>query len=104
MTRSQLLQVARATGECLRTILDRGFSVFSIEDDRDQDETLLTLECPFCGRRILLSTDGPEGLPELAECDGCDLVFDYQADEVEQIPMEVFLDSDRSASRQLLYA
>lgn len=106
MTRDQLCEISRATGESHRTILNRGFSVFAPLEVVDDPEDLLTLRCPFCGNAILLSIDGPEGLPELAECDRCDFVFDYHDHEVEQMSLAQFLAQDDrdNRSHQLLYA
>lgn len=104
MTRDQLRQVTRATGESVQTIRHRGFEIVDPDEEREELETLLTLQCPFCGRQVVLSADGPEGLPELAECNGCDLIFDYQDDDVEQVTLTQFLAQPDSVGRNLLYA
>ncbi len=83
MTQAQLdHEVADATGESLRTIHRLGFS--ALPDDpagREPDPLYLVVDCPFCGKGNPLPS-GPGGLPALAECDRCDVFFDYAPAEV----------------------
>ena len=72
--------VADVTGESVAVIDHLGFQIYDPFDD-DDNETLV-LDCPFCGGTVLLSTTGPEALPEVAECVRCDTLFDYQEHEI----------------------
>ena len=84
MTQSQLNRaVATATSESVSTIKSIGFSL--VEDPAEPepaDQQILVLDCPFYRATVLLSANGPEKLPEFAECERCDLVYDYSSDEV----------------------
>jgi ribosomal protein L37AE/L43A len=80
MTRAQMIcAVARHTGESVRTVRHRGFSLLT-EDARDlePEEIVLRLDCPFCRRPAAY----PGTERHVAECDHCDLEFDFSADEV----------------------
>src|SRR5258708_39163454 len=91
--------VAKATGEELRTIMHRGFGVVAKRSPiQDSDASCFWLDCPFCGKAVLLSAQGPDGLPEAAECERCDTVFDYSQDEVYRADPLVVLEVD--AARQ----
>ena len=83
MTRTQLTRaVAGATGESPRTILALGFQVAPARPrDLPPEDLCLAVDCPFCGRPARLPA-GPAGAPPLADCDRCDIVFDYSPDEV----------------------
>jgi hypothetical protein len=83
MTQAQLDRtVARRTGESLRTIRHRGFHVQAgPPGDLEPEDLQLCVTCPFCGRSNPLPP-GPGGLPALAECEGCDVDFDYRPAEV----------------------
>ncbi len=82
MTQHQLDRaVALATGEALNTVRGLGFSPADARDDLEPEDLGLAVDCPFCGRPCAL--DGtPEGLPAMAECDPCDIYFEYRHDEV----------------------
>jgi hypothetical protein len=83
MTQSQLVRaVAGATGESLRTIRGRGFSILPESSrHRAPEDLVLAVMCPFCGRAIAL-TKRPRSAPSLAECGRCDIEFDYQPADV----------------------
>jgi hypothetical protein len=84
--------VAKATGEDLRTIMHRGFGVVGKRSTpaNDPGAYCLWLDCPFCGSPALLSAEGPERMPEIAECERCDTVFDYSnADVYTADPLDV---------------
>ncbi len=83
MTQLQLERaVAGATGESLRTIHGRGFSILPEPSrHREPEDLVLAVICPFCGRAIAL-TKGSRSAPLLAECVRCDVEFDYQPAEV----------------------
>ena len=83
MTRIQLARaIAGATGESPRTILALGFQVAPAPPrDLPPEDLCLAVDCPFCGRPARLPA-GPAGVPPLADCDRCDVVFDFSPDEV----------------------
>jgi hypothetical protein len=83
MTQFQLDRtVARRTGESLRTIRRRGFHAQAgPPGDLEPEDLCLCVACPFCGGSSPLPP-GPGGLPALAECDGCDVDYDYDPAEV----------------------
>jgi len=78
MTQSMInSSVARSTGETLRTIRDLGFGLDNGARAALEPEDLrLAVDCPFCGRESHLASDS-DGLPAMAECDPCDIYFDY---------------------------
>jgi len=79
--------VAEATGESLRTIHRRGFGVEVREPGGPRPESLrLALDCPFCGRPVPYPGRTGGGSAALAECDRCDVYFDF--DEAEVYAME----------------
>ena len=82
MSRHRLLaQIARATGESLRTIRAQGFSLLTLAVPIADPPARLCLACPGCGSDVPLSAD--EGrLPEWAECAQCDISYPYDDEEV----------------------
>lgn len=86
MTQHQLDHaIARSTGEALRTIRHLGFAAENPSISEPSPEDLaLVLDCPFCRRRVVLVTPGSTNreLPVVAECDPCDVYFDYRLDEI----------------------
>ena len=86
MTQHQLDHaIARSTGESLRTVRRLGFAPENPHVlDPDSEELALCLKCPFCRRQIVLVTSAtePRTLPVVAECDPCDVYFDYRLDEI----------------------
>jgi hypothetical protein len=84
MTQQQLNRaVSKSTGETLATITARGFDIMPSRDDlHDDGPRYLWMDCPFCGHAVLLSTGGPDDLPEFAECSQCDTAYDYRGTEV----------------------
>ncbi len=83
MTQVQLERaVAGATGESLRTIQARGFSLLSASPSGLEPEELqLVVTCPFCGHPAPIASVG-SGLPVLAACGHCDVEFDFDPAEV----------------------
>ena len=83
MTQAQLEStVARRTGESLATIRHLVIQgPGGPAGDLAPDDLHLVVDCPFCGRSNPLAS-GPGGLPALAECDRCDVFFDYVPAEV----------------------
>jgi transcription elongation factor Elf1 len=81
MTQSQLDHaIAHYTGESLETIRCRGFRTRPVE--LEPEDLVLALDCPFCGRTVVLDTAPGVPLPAVAECDRCDVYFEYRADEL----------------------
>jgi hypothetical protein len=81
MTQSQLNHaVARSTGESLQTVRRRGFRNRPVE--LEPEDLVLALDCPFCGRAVALDAAPGVPLPVVAECDRCDVYFEYGADEL----------------------
>ena len=80
MTQLQLDRtVARKTGESLRTVRHLGFSIQAgPPGDLEPEDLHLAVDCPFCGHPC----DLPAGASALAECDACDVEFDFDPDEV----------------------
>src|SRR3989442_10492963 len=74
MTQAQLeCAVARSTGESLCTVRHRGFHVLSHQrEDLEPEALQLAVDCPFCGASCALQAS-PDGLPEAAGCDHCDV-------------------------------
>ncbi len=84
MTQLQLdCAVAHSTGESLRTIRHLGFGLHVRTDaDLEPEDLRLVLDCPFCGRPVAYPGRGPDVSPALAECDHCDVEFDFSESEV----------------------
>ena len=84
MTRRRLHeQVATATGESIDTVRRIGFQLLTGSVERNDEESdWLWIECSGCKRNLLLSSTGFDDLPEFADCERCDAVFDYQFDEL----------------------
>jgi peptide subunit release factor 1 (eRF1) len=74
-------QVARATGESLRTIRSQGFSLLTLAVPIEPPAPRLCLTCPGCGSEVALSDEEGE-LPEWAECPQCDIAYPYDDEEV----------------------
>ena len=74
-------QIARATGESLRTIRAQGFSLLRLAVPIRQPAARLCLACPGCGSDVPLIADAG-ALPEWAECEQCDIAYPYDAEEV----------------------
>ena len=82
MSRNRLhAQIARATGESLRTSRAQGFSLLTLAVPVDEPPARLCLACPGCGSDVPLSADDGE-LPEWAECAQCDIAYPYDDEEV----------------------
>lgn len=74
-------QIARATGESLRTIRTQGFSRLKLAVPIAQPVPQLCLACPGCGSDVPLSANDGE-LPKWAECERCDIAYPYRDEEV----------------------
>jgi hypothetical protein len=90
MTQSQLdHSIAALTGEPIRLVRLLGFSVLSDESEALEPEDFrLVLNCPFCGHPVLYPDQAGDGSATLAECDRCDVYFDYEIDEVYPLATE----------------
>jgi hypothetical protein len=84
MTQLQLdRSIAALTGEPISYVRQLGFSVLSDESQALEPEDLkLVLNCPFCGHPAPYPGPAGAGSATLAECDRCDVSFDYGIDEV----------------------
>lgn len=74
-------QIARATGESLRTVRAQGFSLLTLAVPVVQPTPQLCLACPGCGSNVPVSANAGT-LPEWAECARCDIAYPYDDDEV----------------------
>jgi hypothetical protein len=84
MTQAQLERaVASATGETIRDVRSRGFSILENSPGTpDPDDLSLVIDCPFCGG-VILYPGLPDGdAPALAACPTCDVEFEYAPYEV----------------------
>jgi hypothetical protein len=90
MTRTQLNhQVARITGESIENITALGFSLLRPGGESMEPEDIrLVLPCPFCGRPVPYPGSAAAGSEPMAECERCDVYFDFQPHEVHDIPVE----------------
>jgi hypothetical protein len=90
MTQLQLdRSIAALTGEPIRLVRQLGFSVLSAEAEALEPEDLvLVLDCPFCGHPAPYPGPAGDGSATLAECDRCDVYFDYEIDEVYPLATE----------------
>ena len=88
MTQTQLdCAVAGATGESLRTIHHLGFSVLGNEPEvPETDDLVLVVDCPFCGRAVPYHGRCSDGSKPLAECERCDVYFDFADEDVYPAP------------------
>lgn len=84
MTQSQLNHaVAATTGESLHTIEHLGFGLLAPRvRDLEPEDLCLVLDCPFCRQPVAYPGAAQSGAPALAECDHCDVFFDFDPDEV----------------------
>jgi hypothetical protein len=74
--------VARATGESLRTVRERGFGVFEIRPAAGPERLTLVADCPHCRRPVPYPGRAADGSPALAECTDCDLYFEPRPETV----------------------
>jgi hypothetical protein len=90
MSHSQLTrQVARLTGEPLRTVRRLGFSMVAATPDLHEPEDIeLVLDCPFCRRPVPYPGPAGDGSAAMAECDPCDVYFDFDPAEVYALPQD----------------
>jgi hypothetical protein len=89
MTQTQLEHnVARITGEPLRMILQRGFSVMSSLDELEPENVQLVLDCAFCGHPVPYPGVAGDGSEAMAECDRCDVYFGFDPEEIYTIPAD----------------
>ena len=80
MTQHQLDRaVAAATGESLATIHRLGFNAPTALEPED---LLLAVDCPSCRLAVSYPGSTGDGSAALAECDHCDVYFDFVPGEV----------------------
>ncbi len=93
MTSAQLNhRIATHTGESLAVIRRLGFQVVSVLDEEPTTEDItLVVHCPFCRNAVAYPGRSSDGSTAMAECDACDIFFDF-ADR------DVFPDSTRATA------
>ena len=84
MTQAQLERaVASATGETIRDVRSRGFSILAQRTESpDPDDLFLVIDCPFCGAVIPYPGLHGDDALALAACPACDIEFEYAPHEV----------------------
>jgi hypothetical protein len=84
MTQAQLdCAVAEALGESVRTVHHIGFTLLSDpQADPEPDDLRLVINCPFCRAPVPYPGRVADGSLAMGECDGCDVYFPFEADEV----------------------
>jgi hypothetical protein len=84
MTRAQLnSRIAARTGEPLSVIRHLGFQVKSMpRREPAADEIRLVVPCPFCRGSVPYPGRSREGSAALAECEACDVYFEFQDHDV----------------------
>jgi hypothetical protein len=84
MTQSQLIsQIARITGEPLSAVNRVGFNlVHERPVGLEPENVKLVLDCPFCGHRVPYPGLAGDGSKVMAQCDRCDVYFDFDNHEV----------------------
>jgi hypothetical protein len=75
--------VALATGEPLRAVRSRGFSIVpDRHESPDPEDLALLLDCPFCRAMIPYPALPVSTPPALAVCPACDVEFEFAPHEV----------------------
>jgi hypothetical protein len=84
MTQGQLdCQVARITGEPLLSLRFLGFNLAARHGaDLEPEDMKLVLDCPFCRQPVPYPGPAADGSHTMAECDLCDVYFDFDTGEV----------------------
>lgn len=72
-------QVARRTGDSLKTIERRGFQLSKFNRPADGPK-LSAVDCPFCGRHTIVAPTKVTAFD--VECRSCDTVFSASLDDV----------------------
>ena len=81
-------QIARLTGEPLKTISQSGGSSLSEQAKHLAPEAVqLVVDCPFCGRPVPYPGLASDRSEAMAECDRCDIYFAFDSEEVHGIPV-----------------
>ena len=95
-TQTLCAQVARRTGERLRTIERRGFQPLTTMSTA-LGPKLAAVDCPFCGEQVLVAAKS--GTFE-AECRGCDTAFAADEGDVYQVAVDA---AERPKARRFLH-
>jgi hypothetical protein len=74
--------VAAALGEPIATVRRLGFGPAHTARPAEAEEPRLVLDCPFCRAAVAYPGRSRDGSAAMAECDGCDIYFDFDASEV----------------------
>ena len=84
MTQAQLDGViADRTGESRAIVHNFGFS---LPVALEPEDLCLVLDCPFCRRPVPYPGPAGDGSETLAECDRCDVYFEFDVEEVYTLP------------------
>jgi hypothetical protein len=80
MNRNQLdSRIAARTGESLSVIRRIGFQLqVQPREEPEHEDIRLVVFCPFCRRPADYPGRATDGSRALAECDGCDVFFDFE--------------------------
>ena len=83
---TQASSTARSPGSPanpLSTVNTLGFSLIAEQpDDLEPEDVELVLDCPFCRRPVPYPGPAGDGSEALAECDRCDVYFEFDPSEV----------------------
>lgn len=84
MTQSQLHHaIAVTTGESICTIRNLGFGLLAQEPhDLEPEDLRLVVDCPFCRQPVPNPGATQTGDSVIAECDLCDVYFDFAPSDV----------------------
>ena len=79
MTRTQVSHlIAARTGESLAVIRRLGFQLKSEPREEPTDDDIrLVVHCPFCRGSVPYPGRASDGSAAMAECDRCDVLFDF---------------------------
>ena len=84
MTQAQLDRaVASVTGETVRDVRNRGFSILEhLPETSDPEDLSLVIDCPFCRTTMPYPGLHEDDTLALAACPSCDIEFEYAPHEV----------------------
>jgi hypothetical protein len=75
--------VAASTGDSIHTVRQLGFGLLAHEPhDLEPEDLCLVLDCPFCRQPVPYLGTASSGEQAIAECDRCDVYFDFVPGEV----------------------
>jgi hypothetical protein len=74
--------VAAALGEPIATVRRLGFGPACLAMPGEPEEPMLVLDCPFCRAAVAYPGRSRDGSAAMAECEACDVYFDFEPSEV----------------------